>query len=98
MARIELQESPHEVRVHIEGTLGTASYEAFDRALRAIEPSGRSLVLDLSQALSIDSCGVGMLLLAREIAHAGRVRIAGASEGIRAVLATVNFTQLFEIE
>jgi len=95
---IEVKEDTDEVRVHVGGRLDRQALELFQESMGELDLAGRRLVLDITKMAELDSCGLGMLLLAREMAQASAVLIRGAPPEIRHKLEIVNFGSLFEIE
>jgi len=81
----------------VSGQLSSQAYEAFVKAVRTHSQPINDVVIDVSAVDSIDSAGLGMLLITREAAGANRATIKGCSKELRRVLDIVSFGQLFEI-
>ena len=86
-----------ELTLLLSGRLSSAAYESFVKAVRPPHQRIESVVIDVSGVDSIDSSGLGMLLISREAAGANRATIRGCSDELRRVLEIVNFGQLFEL-
>lgn len=82
----------------VSGRLCQETFDEFRSALSRAQARGIRLIVDVEDVSTVDSCGLGMLLIAKEETHADAVSIRGASPELRRILATVNFGQLFEIE
>lgn len=94
----EVEESGQEVRLRIRGACDSDAVESFIATCQSLQLADRQLVLDVSEVSSMDSSGLGMLLVARDVSRASRVvRIQGANQAVRRILDSVNFGQLFEI-
>jgi len=93
-----MEETDKEVHLRITGRFDRELFRDFQDRLAQLDLRDRKLILDLSELSVIDSCGLGMLLVAREVAEAHAVTIRGAAPDLRRVLEMVNFGTLFEIE
>jgi len=87
-----------ELTLVVSGRLSSAAYESFVQAVRPPHQRVDSVVIDVTRVESIDSSGLGMLLITREAAGANHATIRGCSSELRRVLEIVNFGQLFELE
>ena len=83
--------------ITLSGQLNSQAYESFVKAVRPPERRIQNVIIDVSEVASIDSSGLGMLLITREAAGANRATIRGCSDDLRRVLEIVNFGQLFEL-
>ncbi len=94
---VESEVEDNTLLVKVAGQLSSQAYEAFVKAVRSHTQPIHNVVIDVSNVESIDSAGLGMLLITREAAGANRATIRGCSAELRRVLDIVNFGQLFEI-
>ena len=94
---IQVESDAESTRISLAGPLTIDAHGRFIEALKKISAATRPLVIDLGQLDSIDSAGLGMLLLAKELSAAPRARIDGAQGGVRRALEIAHFGQLFEI-
>lgn len=96
--RIEWSTEGDQLTLRISGRFDSAAYNEFVKATSACNRVIKRMIIDLTELESIDSSGLGMLLIAREAAGASQVSISGCSSELRRILDIVNFGQLFEIE
>lgn len=88
------------VILHCKGRLQFCEEAAvFSKMAHAILDSGRSLVLDFSEVETIDSSGIGDLVLIymRACAVGREVRVASPKPRVREVLDLTNVSSLFRI-
>ncbi len=97
-ARIESVLQGDELNISVKGRFDGTSYAEFIEAAHMGAGSVRHVVIDVSGLDTIDSSGLGMLLIAREASGARRASIRGCSPELRRILEVVNFGQLFELE
>lgn len=87
--------------VRLNGRLTFAENSAFRRVVEALEHSGRDqVVFDLSRLDHIDSAGMGMLLVARDLAAAqgGAVTLANAEGQVARMLRLAKFGDFFTLD
>ena len=84
--------------LRVSGKLCKETFEDFRSALCRAQAQGTRLIVDVDGVTTVDSCGLGMLLIAKEETHAEAISIRGASPELKRLLEIVNFGQLFEIE
>ena len=85
------------LKINVNGTLGNQIQREFRGAY---EKSGKSkFIIDLKNTQSIDSSGLGMLLLLRDFAGGddSRVEILNCSEHILDIFNITNFFKLFKV-
>ncbi|MDZ8275172.1 STAS domain-containing protein [Microbacterium aquimaris] len=83
--------------VRTEGRLTATSVPAVRAAISELIDSGHAfIVVDLSATPFVDSSGLGVLIGGLKSARqaSGDLRIAGASEGVRSVLALTNLDRI----
>lgn len=88
------------VQINVEGQFDYRLSQQFRDAYRHVpDNDGVTFQIDLSNASSIDSSALGMMLLLREYAKCkgGSVVISSPSEQVDTVLKVANFEQLFII-
>jgi HptB-dependent secretion and biofilm anti anti-sigma factor len=96
-ASIESRLEGDELHISVKGRFDAGAYAAFIQAARTGSGDARHVVVDVSGVDTIDSAGLGMLLIAREAAGANRASIRGCSPDLLRILGLVNFGQLFEL-
>jgi len=96
-ARIENSVQGDELHISLKGRFDGNSYAEFIEAAHSAGGQVSQVVIDVSGLDTIDSSGLGMLLIAREAAGARRASIRGCSAELRRILEVVNFGQLFEL-
>jgi len=87
--------------VECSGRLTFSNSTAFMRITEELKAAeGKSWVLDLSRLEFIDSAGLGMLLMARDILgdHKGRLTLKGAQGQVSKALNLARFDELIQIE
>ena len=89
---LRLEESPDSVTLYVEGPLSGASYHATSKMIAAHKIGARPLLIDLREMTWIDTGGIGVLILAAQLARfSPRVRIRGAAAEIREMLELVSY-------
>jgi HptB-dependent secretion and biofilm anti anti-sigma factor len=96
-ASIEYRLEGDELHISVKGRFDAGAYAAFIEATHCGSGDARHVVIDVSGVDTIDSAGLGMLLIARESAGANRASIRGCSPELRRILGIVNFGQLFDL-
>lgn len=87
--------------IHLHGRLTFAENGAFRQVVETLEQAGRErVVFDLAQLGYIDSAGMGMLLVARDLAAArgGAVTLANADGQVARMLRLAKFSDFFTLE
>lgn len=87
--------------IHLEGRFTFAQHGTFQRALSHLETVGAQQVrIDLSAVDFIDSAGLGMLLIARDVARERGIGLIlrGARGAVATMLETASFDALFTLE
>ncbi|MBF0175956.1 MAG: STAS domain-containing protein [Magnetococcales bacterium] len=89
----------HTFVIQIAGELTYRLYGDFMRAVQTMHKDASSLVVDLVQTSHIDSAGMGMLLMMREMAggDTARISLINASMKVRNALLMAQFQDLFRI-
>lgn len=93
--------SGEQTAFNLTGSLGFADHDAFRNVLNAIEhTSSPTITLNVSHLDFIDSAGLGMLLLARDSAHARNVTLVlqGPTGQVKKIFDLSKFDALFTIE
>jgi len=98
---IELQQLEGEAIgvVRIEGTLNRFSSPRLKEVLRrAVDSGTNQLIIDLSDLTSVDSSGLGILIVMLQRARrvGGGLRLACANQRLVAILRTMSLDQLFQ--
>jgi anti-anti-sigma factor len=87
--------------VECSGRLTFSNSTAFMRITEELKAAdGKSWVLDLSRLEFIDSAGLGMLLMARDVLgdHKGRLTLKGAQGQVAKALNLARFDELIQVE
>lgn len=87
--------------VHLNGQLTFAENSAFRRVVEGLQQTGADeVVIDLAALDYIDSAGMGMLLVARDLtaARGGRVRLGNASGQVARMLQLAKFGDFFALD
>lgn len=87
--------------VRLSGQLTFAENGAFRRVVEDLEQSGRGeVVIDLGPLAFIDSAGMGMLLVARDLtaARGGRVVLSNAGGQVARMLRLAKFGDFFTLD
>lgn len=87
--------------IHLHGRLTFAENSAFRKVVETLEQAGRDqVVFDLAQLDYIDSSGMGMLLVARDMAAArgGAVTLANADGQVARMLRLAKFNDFFTLD
>jgi anti-anti-sigma factor len=87
--------------VRLSGRLTFAENNAFRNVVEGMEKDGRgSVVLDLAELEFIDSAGMGLLLVARDLTHArgGSVTLANAHGQVARMLRLAKFGDFFTLD
>jgi anti-anti-sigma factor len=88
------------LRVTLAGRMTLVDHEKFRAVVEAIERmQGERCVFDLSGLEFVDSSGLGMFLIARDVALPKNVEIEllGAQESVRRILQIAKFQTLFRV-
>lgn len=92
--------TPNGMRVALNGRMTLIDHEKFRSVVEAIERmEGQVCVFDLSSLEFVDSSGLGMFLIARDIAQPKDVEIelAGAQDTVKRILEIAKFNTLFRV-
>lgn len=87
--------------IHLSGRLTFAENSAFRRVVEGLQHAGSDdVVIDLAELDFIDSAGMGMLLVARDLtaARGGRVRLGNASGQVARMLQLAKFGDFFTLD
>lgn len=87
--------------IECSGRLTFSNSTAFMRITEELKASeGKSWVLELSRLEFIDSAGLGMLLMARDVLgeHKGRLTLKGAQGQVSKALNLARFDELIQVE
>jgi anti-sigma B factor antagonist len=85
--------------VRIKGTLNRFSCPRLkDKLVRAVEAGTKELVVDMSDVSSVDSSGLGVLILTLQRTRqvGGGLRLAGANEKLSTILTTMALDRLLQ--
>ncbi|HIJ83862.1 MAG: STAS protein [Magnetococcales bacterium] len=102
MPKVQLHvDTDRDVHIGIAGPLNHSTWAALRRECHELEDV-RTVVIDVSGVQSIDSAGIGVLLMIRECAEKkkGRVKIIGAmrNPSVTQVIKLAHLDKIFEIE
>lgn len=96
-----LETNPTTATVHLSGRLTFAENGAFRRVVEDLELAGREhIVLDLSGVDFIDSAGMGLLLVARDMTagQGGAVTLKNAAGQVARMLGLAKFGDFFTLD
>lgn len=88
------------IRVTLTGRMTLVDHDKFRAVVDAIEKmQGVTCDFDLSSLEFVDSSGLGMFLIARDVAMPKNVeiRLRGAQDGVRRILQIAKFHTLFTV-
>jgi len=89
------------LQVTLTGRMTLVDHDKFRAVVDSIEKmQGQRCVFDLSGLEFVDSSGLGMFLIARDVAQPKNVEISlrGAQDGVRRILQIAKFNTLFTID
>ncbi|MGB0957658.1 MAG: STAS domain-containing protein [Litorivicinus sp.] len=91
--------SESRLTIRVTGRFGFSLHKAFLDAFQKSDTGARCYTVDLTDANSVDSSALGMLLLLRDFAGGDRsnITIDGANSDIEKVLKITSFDKLFHI-
>ncbi len=94
-----LAEGGEELVIAIDGRFDFSSHQAFREAYQSYENRPESYVIDMQDAIYLDSSALGMLLLLRDFAGGDQsnIQIVNCNQDVKKILTISNFEQLFEI-
>jgi HptB-dependent secretion and biofilm anti anti-sigma factor len=87
--------------VALTGRMTLVDHDKFRNVVDAIEKmAGTRCVFDLAGLEFVDSSGLGMFLIARDVAQpkAVEIELRNAQEGVRRILTIAKFNTLFRID
>lgn len=87
--------------VHLSESLTHAEFERFNQVLDHLDHAAPvCMILDMSNVTFIDSSGIGMLLMAQEMAEHRdcACRLSGVRAGALAILEQAHVSDLFDVE
>jgi len=88
------------LQVNLSGRMTLVDHDKFRAVVDSVEQmSGKCCVFDLSGLEFIDSSGLGMFLIARDVALQKQieVRLQGARNGVKRILEIAKFESLFNV-
>ena len=87
------------VTITIEGRFDFSSHRDFREAYESHGSDVSSYVIDMSDAVYLDSSALGMLLLLRDFAggNDADIRVTNCSDDVKKIFSISNFEQLFSI-
>jgi len=86
--------------IALSGRMTFSDHETFRQVISAFEgPSGHEMVFDLSGLEFVDSSGLGMFLIAREVAEKKRLgfKLKGVRGSVRRVMSLAKFERVIPI-
>ena len=86
--------------ISLSGSMTFADHETFRSVISAFEgPSGHEMVFDLSGLEYVDSSGLGMFLIARDVAARKRLgfKLKGVKGSVRRVMSLARFERVMAI-
>jgi len=95
----QLSSSGEEVAISVEGRFDFSSHRDFRDAYESHGETVRSYVIDMAEAVYLDSSALGMLLLLRDYAggNDSSIAIVNCNEDVKKIFSISNFEQLFDI-
>lgn len=95
----QLSADGQELTITIQGRFDFNAHQAFRDSYQRLDHTPQRFVVDLNEAIYLDSSALGMLLLLRD--HAGSdnadIRLLNCNPDVRKVLSVSNFDQLFVV-
>ncbi|MGQ9365708.1 STAS domain-containing protein [Azospirillum sp. ST 5-10] len=94
-----IRSTPEATEILLNGRLTFADHETFRAVLAAVDgPAGHGVVLDLAELEFLDSSGLGMVVIARDLAQRKSLAfsVRGARDEIRRMVAVARFQPLFD--
>lgn len=95
--RTALMDDNQTLKIWVEGRFDFQLHREFREAYRDVG-SVKSVVVDLSQTLYLDSSALGMLLLLRESLGSAKITLSKINSKIRMVLTIAHFDRLFTFD
>ena len=99
--RIEVERTPSYSVIHVGGRVDTSCAPELRRTILDLfrKRNEKTVIVNLSEAQSMDSSGVAALIEGQQEAQKGNKRfvLVGLSEGVRHVLELVQLLEMFEI-
>ncbi|MCX8500514.1 MAG: STAS domain-containing protein [Alphaproteobacteria bacterium] len=97
----EIMQTDATIEVQLQGRMEFTDHKVFrDLISQLSEPSGKNLVFNLAGLDFIDSSGLGMLIIANNVARQNRVefRLMRPRDGVRRVLEVAKFQTIAPID
>ena len=85
------------VTIHVEGRFDFGCHPDFRHSYEGFGAVS-DYIVDLEATEYLDSSALGMLLVLREVAGSGHVRIVNCGPAVRRILEVANFNRLFALE
>ncbi len=95
----QLSESGDSVSIGIKGRFDFSSHREFREAYEAHGEAVSAYVIDMADAVYLDSSALGMLLLLRDFAGGidSNIKIINCTPEVKKIFGISNFEQLFDI-
>ena len=98
--KFRINSTPGVTEIALSGRMTFSDHDTFRTVMSAFEgPSGHEMVFDLSGLEFVDSSGLGMFLIARDIAEKKRLnfKVKGVQTGVRRVMNLAKFERVIQI-
>jgi HptB-dependent secretion and biofilm anti anti-sigma factor len=95
-----IKDGPAATEIHLSGRMTFADHEKFHSVIAAFdEVKGTSVVFDLDGLDFVDSSGLGMFIIARDVAQKRHLDFAirGARDDVKRLITLAKFHKLFNI-
>ena len=97
---VRINTAPGVTEIRLSGRMTFAEHDRFRHVISAFDgPSGHQMVFDLSDLEFVDSSGLGMLLIARDVAQRKRLdfSLKGVRNEVRRVMTMAKFERIIPI-
>ena len=97
---VRIDTTPGVTEIRLSGRMTFADHDRFRHVMAAVDgPSGHQMVFDLSGLEFVDSSGLGMFLIARDVAQRKRLDFSmkGVRTEVRQIMALAKFERIIPI-
>jgi len=97
---VRIDTKPGVTEIRLSGRMTFAEHDRFRHVMSALDgPTGHQLVFDLSDLEFVDSSGLGMFLIARDMAQRKRLdfSLKGVRNDVRRIMTLAKFERIIPI-